>query len=118
MSPVRRFVSVARSLCTTLGKHDYLRKFRLLKQTLRISLFHVDALNAWAYIYLCKISPQMVTEAEQTYKLALEASRLVWSGLEGLEKIPWGHIEYRPFLRCIHGLATARKVARRYDKRH
>mmetsp|Transcript_24742 Transcript_24742/g.46190 ORF Transcript_24742/g.46190 Transcript_24742/m.46190 type:complete len:453 (-) Transcript_24742:683-2041(-) len=87
-------------------------KFAILHQALDIFPFSVDALAAWADVYARFAEgdkQENLIKAEQTYQLALQASRLLWPDLEQQEKIEWGYLEYRPFLRSYHGLGVVQE---------
>lgn len=92
------------------------QRISLLREALRIFPFSVDALNAWANVYLKLCDPPELLKAEATYQMALTAARLLWPDLENQKKIEWGHTEHRPFLRAYHGLGRVQKELGKYDE--
>lgn len=92
------------------------QKLSLLKQALRIFPFSVDALNFWADIYYVSCKPPELAKAEETYKLALKAARMLWPELESQELIEYTHTEYRPFLRANHGLGVIQDQLGKYHE--
>mmetsp|Transcript_17529 Transcript_17529/g.20151 ORF Transcript_17529/g.20151 Transcript_17529/m.20151 type:complete len:142 (+) Transcript_17529:177-602(+) len=82
------------------------QKFQLCQKALKIFPFSVDAFNCMANLF-SELFPNegdvALEKAEQTYKLAMKASYILWPDLKEQELVEWGHVEHRPFLRSMHG---------------
>ena len=86
-----------------------------MNRALRVFPFSVDALNAWASIYLDSYDPPQLFEAEATYELALKAARMLWPDLQYKKLIEWKYVDFRPFLRAHHGLGLVQKEMGKFD---
>ncbi|CAJ1943806.1 unnamed protein product [Cylindrotheca closterium] len=80
-----------------------------LTRALQIFPFSVDAFANWGYIYLHMVTPKKPQEAKEAYEKAVTCAKLLWPEFEHQDTIEWGHIEHRPYLRAVAGLAHAQQ---------
>jgi len=108
MSPIDRYPdndAVQQLVWDASEVQDVASKFQLCLRALRKFPFCVDAYNTFGHMYRRNFKdPNKAMEAS---RYALDCARMLWPDLEEEERISWGHIENRPFLRAHHGLGLA-----------
>lgn len=91
------------------GKH--LAATRLLEGVLALD---VRCIDAWGHLGLVAFDTRGPAPAVALYETGVAiAERSLPDGFRGV--LPWGMIDNRPFLRCLHGLALCAWRQRRWD---
>eukprot|EP00526_Cylindrotheca_closterium_P012703 CAMPEP_0113624608 /NCGR_PEP_ID=MMETSP0017_2-20120614/12693_1 /TAXON_ID=2856 /ORGANISM="Cylindrotheca closterium" /LENGTH=444 /DNA_ID=CAMNT_0000534659 /DNA_START=14 /DNA_END=1348 /DNA_ORIENTATION=- /assembly_acc=CAM_ASM_000147 len=112
MSPITRYEADerARDIVYEIYEETPIdERVYLLTRALQLFPFSVDAFLNWGYIYLHMVTPRKSQEAKEAYQKAVTCAKLLWPELEHQDTIEWGHIEHRPYLRAVSGLAHAQQ---------
>lgn len=115
-SPIRRYPAngpAQQLLYEAWDSRDEATKYRLCFRALEIFPFSVDAYNTLANLY--ETSGDL-DQALVAYEHAHSCANLLWPELSGMDEIPWGMIDCRPYLRTIHSLALAYQERGLLDK--
>ena len=88
------------------------KAIRILEDTLALD---VRCIDAWGHLGLVAFNTLGPGPAAELYKTGVAvAEATLPAGFGGV--LPWGWIDNRPFLRCLHGLALCAWRQRRWDE--
>ncbi|MBI4649955.1 hypothetical protein HY745_01410 [Candidatus Desantisbacteria bacterium] len=84
---------------------DYDKAYKIIENILITDLRCLDAhahLGNWDFNHTDKSNLQIIDKAKRHYEAGVKIGELSL-GEEFNGVLPWGHIDNRPFLRCLHG---------------